>query len=121
VTIPPFSLSTTNLPTEMEGRVDLQTLKRAGFGTTVGSASPPVNVQGGTFVLFVDKMLPVDDTMVKAGVVEYLDLLRKQRQSDAYQLWVNYEIQQDPDLLGRLKALNDKIRETAPASSQAAR
>jgi parvulin-like peptidyl-prolyl isomerase len=118
VTLPPFSLSTTNLPPELADRVDLQTLKRAGFSTTVGAASPPVNVQGGTFVLFVEKMLPVDETQLKDGVAEYLAMLRRQRQSEAFQLWVNYEVQQDPDLLNIFKKLSDQMRETATASPQ---
>ena len=118
ISLPPFSLSTTNLPAELEGRVDLQTLKRAGFGTPVGAASPPMNVQGGSFVLFVDKMLPVDESLVKDGVIEYLALLRNQRQEDAFQLWLNYQIQQDPDMMKIFKELMDKMRETTSVASR---
>jgi hypothetical protein len=118
-TLPPFSLSTTNLPPDLEDRLDLPTLKRAGFSTAIGSASAPINVQGGSFVLFVDKMLPVDESLVKDGVVEYLALLRGQRQNDAFQLWLNYQIQQDPNLVKIFNGLRDKARESASASPQA--
>ena len=121
VSLPPFSLSTTNLPPELEDRVDLPTLKRAGFSTPIGTASAPVNVQGGSFVLYVDKMLPVDETLVKDGVIQYLALLRDQRQSDAFNLWLNHEIQQDPDALNTFKQLMEKARESETASSQSAR
>jgi hypothetical protein len=117
-TLPPFSLSTTNLPPELEDRVDLQTLKRAAFSTEVGAASPPVNVHGGSFVLFVDKMLPVDEILVKIGVAQYLAMLREQRQNDAFNLWLNFQIQQDPELLDIFKKLNDQMRETTSASSR---
>jgi hypothetical protein len=119
--LPPFSLSTTNLPPELEGRVDLQMLKRAGFGTAVGAASPPVNVQAGTFVLFVEKMLPVDETLVKSGVAEYLTMLRRQRQGDAFDLWLNEQAQRDPDLLRIFQELNTKMRDSAAASPRASR
>jgi uncharacterized protein YciI len=119
--LPPFSLSTTNLPPELEDRVELSMLKRVGFSTTVGAASPPINVQGGTFVLFVDKMLPVDETMVKGGVAEYLTMLRERRQSDAFNLWINYQIQQDPDVLHAFQEMNTKMRESAASSPRASR
>ncbi len=121
VTLPPFSLSTTNLPAELEGRVDLQTLKRAGFSTAVGAASPAVNMQGGTFVLFVDKILPEDETLVKSGTAEYLALLRDQRQNDAFNLWVNYQVQQDPELMNKFKELVEKMREPGSAGPRSSR
>jgi hypothetical protein len=117
-TLPPFSLSTTNLPPGLEDRVDLPTLKRAGFSTAVGAASVPVNVQGGSFVLFVDKMLPVDPSLVKDGVAQYLTMLRERRQEDAFNLWLNYQIQQDPDMMKIFKGLVEKARESASASPQ---
>jgi hypothetical protein len=117
-TLPPFSLSTTNLPPDLEDIMDLPTLKRAGFSTAVGSASAPVNVRGGSFVLFVDKMLPVDETLVKDGVAQYLAMLRDRRQNDSFNLWLNYEIQRDPDMLNIFKQLNDKMRETTPVASR---
>jgi len=119
--LPPFSLSTTNMPPGIEDRVDLATLKRAGFSTTPGSASGPVNVRGGTFVLFVDKLLPVDESLVKSGIAEYLALLREARQNDAFNLWLNFQIQQDSDALKTFKDLNEKLREAPASSARASR
>ena len=116
--VPPFSISTTNLPPELAGRVDLQSLKNAGFGTDVGAASAPRNTSGGTFVLFVEKMLPVDETKVKAGVAQYLALLRNARENDAFDLWVNSQIQKDPGLMKTFQDLMKSMRETASAGSQ---
>jgi hypothetical protein len=116
VSLPPFSLSTTNLPPELEGRVDLQALKRVGFTTAVGTVSTPYGVTGGSFVLFVEKMMPVDESLVKNGVIEYLALLRNARQNDAFNLWLDTQARQDSGLTHIFQELSQKTRET-PASA----
>jgi hypothetical protein len=117
-TLPPFSLSTTNLPTELEARVDLPTLKRAGFSTDVGSASRPVNVRDGSFVLYVEKMLPVDESQLKMELPQFLAYMREVRRSDAFNLWVNHQINQDPELVQELIALRKEMQNSAAAGSQ---
>ena len=101
--LPPFSLSTTNLPGNIEGRIVSPTLKRAGFSTAVGASSPVMNVRGGSFLLYVDKLLPVDESKVKDGVTRYLAILRRAKEMDAFNAWINHEIQNDPDALQRFR------------------
>ncbi len=119
-TLPPFSLSTTNLPPELEARVDLPSLKRAGFSTGVGEASRPMNIRDGTFVLYVEKMLPVDENQLKTELPRFLAYMREVRQNDAYNLWVNYQINQDPGLVDTFRTLVKEIQNSAPAGSQPA-
>jgi len=72
-------------------------------------------------VLFVDKLLPVDESLVKSGIAEYLALLREARQNDAFNLWLNFQIQQDSDALKTFKDLNEKLREAPASSARASR
>jgi hypothetical protein len=116
-TLPPFSLSTTNLPADIEDRIDLQMLKRAGFGTAVGSATPVVNVRGGSFILYVDKIHPVDETKVKEGVTQYLAMLRRAREADAFNAWINHEIQSDPQAIKQFQQLIDDMQKSQGAAS----
>jgi SurA N-terminal domain len=117
--LPPFSLSSTNLPPVLEGRVDLKLLKQVGFSTTVGAVSEPVPVSGGCFVLFVEKMLPVDESQVKGGITEYLGLLRQARQNDALNLWFDSQIRGDPGAASIFQKLNKEMRESQAAQPPA--
>ncbi len=119
--LPPFSLSTTNLPPELADRVDLKLLKQVGFSITVGSVSEPVPVSGGCFVLFVEKMLPVSESLVKGGVTQYLALLRETRQNDAFNLWFDSQIRQDPDAVKIFTDVVKKLRDSEAAAQRPAR
>jgi Tfp pilus assembly protein PilE len=117
-TLPPFSLSTTNLAPGVEERVDLPTLKRAAFSTEPGSASRPLSVRDGSFVLYVEKMLPVDESQLSAELPQFLTYMREVRRNDAFNLWLNRQINQDPDLVKELVDLRKEIQNSAPAGSQ---
>jgi hypothetical protein len=119
--LPPFALSATNLPPGLEGRVDLKLLKQVGFSTTVGTVCEPVPVSGGCFVLFVEKMLPVDESLVKDGVTEYLGILRQAREGDAFNLWFDNQVRQDPGAVQIFSELVKKLRESQAAAQRPAR
>jgi hypothetical protein len=107
ITIPPFSMSSTNVP-EVEKHVDLNQFKQAVFLTPAGKATGFVpNNEGGGFIAFVEKTLPVEDALASAAVPEYMRSIRQARQNDAANHWVSSEATRDPgfraimDMLGR--------------------
>lgn len=89
-TLPPVSLSTTELP-ELGERASLQQLKQAVLSTPPGHASGFVQTDDGGFIVFVEKLLPLDTTALQADLPQYLNGLRRQRQTEAFNQWVNLE------------------------------
>lgn len=96
VSVPPFSLNSTNLP-EVERHVNLTQYKQTMFMTPVGRASGfvPSN-DGGGYLMFVEKKLPVDEARLAAALPNYIQTVRQSRQTDALNLWVMAEGQRDP-------------------------
>ena len=101
--LPPFSLSTTNLPPAIEDRVDLNMLKRVAFSTEAGTASKAAPAAGGAFVLYVEKISPPDTGKLKTELPALLASLRRQRQGEAFNMWFSSEIGHDPDLAKRME------------------
>ncbi len=90
VTLPPFSLSSTEVA-GMSDRGDVGQFKQAAFTTQAGRVSRFVATADGGFVLFVDALLPVDQAKKTTDFPQYLAQIRRARQSEAFQLWVNTE------------------------------
>ena len=88
--LPPFSLSTREMP-ELGGNAELNQVKQAAFTTSVGQASAfePNNVGG--FVLFVQSQLPVDQSVMNAELPQFTDSLRRSRESEAFNEWLQIE------------------------------
>jgi hypothetical protein len=94
--LPPFSLSSTNLPA-IEQHANLVQFKQAMFMTPVGRASTFVgNNDGGGFVLYVQSKLPMDEAQVARALPDFMKSIRMARQNDAINLWVSSEGQRDP-------------------------
>jgi peptidyl-prolyl cis-trans isomerase D len=89
-TLPPFSISTRELP-ELAGRVDLNQLKQAAFTTPVGHISNFLDTDDGGFILFVQSQLPVDQSVMNAELPQYVEALRRSRENEAFQNWLNVE------------------------------
>jgi hypothetical protein len=89
-TLPPFSLSTSELP-ELGGRVELNQLKQIAFTTPVGHASNFEETGDGGFFLFVQSQLPVDPTAMRADLPQFTAQLRRARENEAFQEWLNTE------------------------------
>jgi SurA N-terminal domain len=89
-TLPPFSLSTTELP-QLGGQVDLNQFLRFAANIPVGHASSFVDTADGGFILFVASQLPVDPLVMRADLPQFTAQLRRARENEAFQEWLNIE------------------------------
>jgi hypothetical protein len=88
--LPPFSLSTRELP-EFGDRIGLNQLKQAAFTTPVGHASAFEPTVDGGFILFVQSQSPVDQSALNTDLPQFINELRRSRQGEAFQQWLNVE------------------------------
>jgi peptidyl-prolyl cis-trans isomerase D len=88
--LPPFSLATEELPT-LAGRAALNQIKQVALTTSVGHASAFVPTEDGGFILFLEKRLPVDPKTMQAEMPEFLGNVRRARQSEAFNQWLQLE------------------------------
>ncbi len=90
VLLPPFSLSTSDLP-ELENRATINQLKQAAFTTDPGHISKFVPTSEGGFILFVQQLLPVDEAKKNAALPQFMAQVRRSRQSEAFNVWLQTE------------------------------
>lgn len=88
--LPPFSLSSTEVAGFTE-RAELGQLKQAAFTTPAGHVSNFVPTADGGFVLFVQSLLPVDESKKLADMPQFLAQVRRGRQNEAFNLWLQGE------------------------------
>ena len=88
--LPPFSLSTPELP-EVGDRASIGQIKQAAFTTPVGRVSNFMPTSAGGFVLFVQQMLPVDTAKKASEMTQFLTQVRRARQNEAFNLWLQSE------------------------------
>jgi hypothetical protein len=89
-TLPPFSLSTAALP-ELGGRATPTQLKQAAFATPAGHAGNFEETDDGGFVVFVQSRKPVDQSQMNAELGQFTAVLRRTRQNEAFNEWVQIE------------------------------
>jgi parvulin-like peptidyl-prolyl isomerase len=92
--LPPFSLSTPQLPALGE-RAELSQVKQAAFTTAVGHASNFEETGDGGFILYVQSQQPVDQSVMTAELPEFSDKLRRERENEAFQEWLGAQIQKE--------------------------
>jgi hypothetical protein len=90
LTLPPFSISTRELP-EAENLASLNQLKQAAFSTPPGKASQFQSTTDGGMLLYVKAKLPLDQTKMDADFPRYLSGLRSSRQNEAFNDWLRRE------------------------------
>jgi len=90
VSLPPFSLSTQDLP-DIEGRVSLNQLKQLAFSTPVGKASTFQPTTEGGLILFVKSKLPLDQARMTAELPAYVNRVRMNRENEAFNEWFRKE------------------------------
>ncbi len=88
--LPAFSLSTPELP-ELGGRTDLNQLKQAVFTTPLGKTSGFEATSTGGFIVYVQSRLPIDQAKMNSEMPQYITALRRGRQSESFNQWVNLE------------------------------
>lgn len=90
VILSPFSLTTTEVP-EAGGHADARELKQAAFGTTPGHISRFIPTADGGFVLYLQKIESVDSSKSAADIAAYTSQIRRARENEAFNQWVNIE------------------------------
>ncbi len=88
--LPPFSLSTREMPV-LEGRAELNQIKQAAFTTTVGQVSSFQDTSDGGFMLYIQSQLPVDKTIMNADLPQFTESLRRTRENEVFNEWLNIE------------------------------
>src|SRR5579883_185460 len=86
VELPPFSISTQNLP-DVEDNISLGQLKQIAFSTTPGKLSQFYPTLEGGIVVYVKSKLPLDDTKVQNELPAFVNNLRRARQQEAFEDW----------------------------------
>lgn len=89
VDLPPFSISTRNLPNVEDGL--LSQYKNAAFSTQPGKASPFFGTGQGAAILYVKAKLPIDPAKLQKDLPDYVAQLRKERQQEAFDNWLRRE------------------------------
>jgi SurA N-terminal domain/PPIC-type PPIASE domain len=94
VALSPFSLSSAEVP-ELDTHAELGQLKQAAFTTPPGRISRFVSTPDGGFLLYVQSLLPVDQSKKSADFPQYLTQARRARQNEAFNLWLNTEMNRE--------------------------
>jgi peptidyl-prolyl cis-trans isomerase D len=89
-TLPPFSLSTRDLP-ELGEHAELKQLQQAAFTTDIGHSSDFEETGDGGFIVYVRSQLPVDPSELSANLPQFTAQLRRSRENEAFQEWLNVE------------------------------
>jgi hypothetical protein len=94
VVLSPFSLSSSEVP-ELGDHAQLGQLKQAAFTTPAGKISRFIPTADGGFILYVQSLLPVDESKKTADFPQYLAQARRARQNEAFSLWLNTELNRE--------------------------
>jgi hypothetical protein len=92
VELPPFSLSTRELP-EAEDHIRLNQLKELAFRTSPGKVADFEDTQEGGLVLYVKARLPLDETKMRTELPAFVNYLRQRRQEEAFEAWLRKEVE----------------------------
>jgi len=88
--IPPFSLSTRDLP-EIEDHVRINTLKELAFRTPAGRISEFQDTAEGGLILNVKSKLPLDENKMRTELPAFVSYVRQRRQEEAFEAWFRKE------------------------------
>lgn len=88
--LPPFSLSTQELP-ELDDHATIGQLRAAAFTTPVGTASRFVETTDGGFVLYIASRLPIDKSQMAADLPQFTAEFRGRSSMDAFEQWLQTE------------------------------
>ena len=102
----------------MERHVNLTQFKQTMFMTPVGRASGFVpNNDGGGYLVYVEKKLPVDEVRLALAMPDYLRTVRQARQNDAVNAWVSAESNRDPGFRGIMTEITKRNQPAAPGAA----
>lgn len=90
VSVPPLSRNTRTLPV-VEDQLSLNQFKRLAFTTPPGNLSEFSPTMEGGAVVYVQKVLPIDEAKMKVEMPQFLEALRRERQNEAFDEWIRRE------------------------------
>jgi hypothetical protein len=90
VEMPPFSLSTRELPA-VEDHLPLNQYKQIAFTAPLGNVSPFQMTAEGGIIVYVNSKLPLDEARMTADLPMFANLVRQNRQSEAFNDWFRRE------------------------------
>jgi hypothetical protein len=88
--LPPFSLSTQELP-GFGDRTELNQLKQAAFSLPVGKTSGFEETGDGGLIVYVQARLPIDQAKMNSDLPQYIAAFRRNRLNEAFNQWVTLE------------------------------
>jgi len=91
-TLPPFALTSTNLPAGLD-KMTFQQLQETAFALPVGQSTRFMPTTDGGLVAYVKDRLPVDAARMDRELPFYLSRMREQRQLVAFQEWFTRQLQ----------------------------
>jgi hypothetical protein len=91
-TLPPFALTTTNVPTGLDKASFVQ-LEEGAFPLPVGQSSKYIPITDGGLVAYVKERLPVDEAKMAQEFPYFLAHMREQRQMAAFNIWLGHQYQ----------------------------
>jgi hypothetical protein len=91
VALKPFSLSSREVPEAAERGLESRQVIAAAAQTQPGHVSPFVPTTDGGLVLFVQSMLPVDESRKATEMPKFLEQLRRSRLNEAFNRWLFVE------------------------------
>ncbi len=94
VLLSPFSRSTASVP-EINDQNEFNYLKNLAFNIPVGGVSPFVPTGDGGFVMQVKSISPVDPAKKAANLPVFMQQVRRSRESEAFNVWVNMEVNRE--------------------------
>ncbi|HEV2436237.1 MAG TPA: SurA N-terminal domain-containing protein [Verrucomicrobiae bacterium] len=109
-TLPPFALSTADLP-ELGDHVALNQLKSVAFATPAGHASNFETTDDGGFIVYVKGQLPLDTAAMAANLPQFTAAFRQQRETAAFYNWLDRNGSRD---LRDTPIFQDQARTPAP-------
>lgn len=89
----PFSRRTRALP-GIDELVPLGLLKEVAFKLAQGTVSQFVSTPTGGFIVYVQSRLPVDEKRMEAELPEFIALLRRSGQEEAFNVWMRAQAEQ---------------------------
>jgi hypothetical protein len=90
VEVPPFSLSSRELP-EAEDHLTLNQFKQLAFTTPPGKVSNFQMTSEGGLIVYVKAKLPLDEARMNATLPAFMNAVRQNRQNEAFNDWFRKE------------------------------
>jgi hypothetical protein len=92
VTLTPFSHETRSIP-EISDETEFEDVKALAYQSPVGQIAQFYQTQTEGFVVYLKARAPVDEAIVKRDLPAFLANQREMRQSAAFNIWLNREMQ----------------------------